>query len=178
MLICYFGVIYKTTKNSIPNNFLTNFSVYAKINHCYCSHNCAIIYADETVDIEFSGSFDGNDGASYAVGLYQDIDSSLEAIGAAQTFTVNNIYTGISQVESAEAGVSLSPNPTADVVRIDSDADMGDITIYSISGKQVLNINAGGSRSLTLQIEVLPAGVYVVKIATNQGEEVRRLIKK
>lgn len=66
----------------------------------------------------------------------------------------------------------------ADVVRIDSDADMGDITIYSISDKQVLNINAGGSRSLTLQIEVLPAGVYVVKIATNQGEEVRRLIKK
>lgn len=57
-------------------------------------------------------------------------------------------------------------------------SDMGDITIYSISGKQVLNINAGGSRSLTLQIEVLPAGVYVVKIATNQGEEVRRLIKK
>ena len=75
-------------------------------------------------------------------------------------------------------GVAVYPNPAADVAYVESGSAMGNIAVYSLSGQKVLAANAAGERRVALEVGNLQSGVYVVKIATEDGEVVSRLIKK
>ena len=61
---------------------------------------------------------------------------------------------------------------------VESGSAMGNIAVYSLSGQKVLAANAAGERRVALEVGNLQSGVYVVKIATEDGEVVSRLIKK
>ncbi|MGN0230325.1 MAG: thiol protease/hemagglutinin PrtT [Muribaculaceae bacterium] len=139
------------------------------------------IDAGETKDVAFSGSFDGDNGSSYSVALFEQSEdaSSYNQIGEAQSFTVNSIHTGIHDVQADNTEKSrVFPNPATDVVCIESPEEISGISVYTASGSLVINADGNGAQSKTLQVETLPAGVYFIKVARPTGSEVMRIIKK
>ncbi|ASB49751.1 chitobiase/beta-hexosaminidase C-terminal domain-containing protein [Alkalitalea saponilacus] len=80
---------------------------------------------------------------------------------------------------SAEAkGYSLSPNPTQNVLIIQSPDVMASIKLYNISGSLVRSAIVNSS-SHSLNVSDLPNGVYLIKITDIDGEVVMsRIIKK
>ena len=99
-------------------------------------------------------------------------------MGGGTKFTLTS-SSGIDDVVAdAVNGVVVYPNPAADVAYVESGSAMGNIAVYSLSGQKVLAANAAGERRVALEVENLQSGVYVVKIATEDGEVVSRLIKK
>lgn len=132
-----------------------------------------------TKDVTFTGSFDGTAGTSYLLCLYEIVNSTYQQIGPAQSFTVNSIYTGIDDVLADNTEKSrVFPNPATDVVCIESPEAISGISVYTASGRLVINADGNGAQSKTLQVETLPAGVYFIKVARPGGTEVMQIIKK
>ena len=131
-----------------------------------------------TMPVEFSGSFEGDAGAICEAYLFYYKDSRWYQVGGDTPFTLTGV-SGIEDVKADDADeVVVYPNPADDVVYVQSPSAMGSINVFSLSGKQVIVANAGGAQSTSLQVDNLPSGVYVIKIFTDEGVVVRRMIKK
>ena len=148
------------------------FKSVAKFTSDYC-----LIDKNTTKEISFAGSFDGVPGQVYYIYLFY-LDSTWHQVGGGTKFTLTS-SSGIDDVVvDAVNGVAVYPNPAADVAYVESGSAMGNIAVYSLSGQKVLAANAAGERRVALEVGNLQSGVYVVKIATEDGEVVSRLIKK
>ncbi|MGN1265423.1 MAG: T9SS type A sorting domain-containing protein, partial [Muribaculaceae bacterium] len=137
-----------------------------------------LIDKDVTMPVEFATSIDGSLGETYKIYLFIKENGSWVQIGSGTQFRFT-ILTGIEDVKAdAAAEVVVYPNPADDVVYVQSPSAMGSINVFSLSGKQVIVANAEGAQSTSLQVDNLPSGVYVIKITTDEGVAVRRMIKK
>lgn len=72
---------------------------------------------------------------------------------------------------------TLSPNPARGSVQVvlPSAALGGRLTLCDLSGREMISRTVTGS-SLELNISALPAGVYLVKLATSRGTRIHRLL--
>ncbi len=70
--------------------------------------------------------------------------------------------------------ISVYPNPAKNLIKISSNNDVLNITITDISGNVLLKQNQAQS----LDISGLPAGIYLIKIRTNDGIFTRKIIKE
>jgi hypothetical protein len=76
-------------------------------------------------------------------------------------------FTGIAQ-ESA-SNFKLYPNPVSNLLHIENTkAGPLRIQIFSSVGKQVLVQDFSASTNITLDLESLPAGLYVINLSTNE----------
>ena len=85
---------------------------------------------------------------------------------------------GIEDVEADATQVAVYPNPVSDVVNVESPSAITDIAVFAPNGQQVIAADAAGSQRTSVQVDNLPAGVYVMKINTADGVVMHRLIKK
>jgi len=68
----------------------------------------------------------------------------------------------------------LFPNPASQVVYIESDTPLQAVEIYSISGRKVYQNTSPSGYSDAVNIQGLPSGLYLVKIAVQSGEVISR----
>ena len=67
------------------------------------------------------------------------------------------------------------PNPATDHVNIESDSQPDHISVYNLSGKEIMNI----SNATTINTSALPSGNYLIKISDANGNvETHQLTKK
>ena len=86
--------------------------------------------------------------------------------------------TGVEEVE-ADQTVKIYPNPVESTFNVSSSSRIMNITAYSMTGAAVLNATfSGESESETVDASTLPAGTYLVKVETENGIMVDRIIKK
>jgi len=74
--------------------------------------------------------------------------------------------------------IEIFPNPTKDFVQIN--ADLGgrkELTVLNISGQTVLT-DSFLSKNKTLDLSSLPAGMYLVKLTSKDGNLTQRIIKE
>jgi hypothetical protein len=71
--------------------------------------------------------------------------------------------------------LQVFPNPVADVLFIDSPVE-GQLTIYSMLGKEALNIKLSKGKNTVKVAHILP-GVYFGKVAWHGGKRVHKLIR-
>ena len=94
-----------------------------------------------------------------------------------KTYTIvvaRNKSTGVDNVENNNT-LALYPNPAKDILYIESSEPVQRISIYNITGKMVKQIEKTGS---SLDISDLTKGLYLIRIATPQGETIRKIIKE
>lgn len=86
------------------------------------------------------------------------------------TFVVTKGTTGVANVKAAEQ-VALYPNPATTSVNVvyDAAADVKNIAIYNIIGKQMNMYRATGN-SANLNVENMPAGIYFVRLINSRGD--------
>jgi hypothetical protein len=98
------------------------------------------------------------------------------------TFTVTSDTTivanfkstiGISETTTLSS-IVLYPNPVEDIVHIQSSAAIEQATIYDLSGRIVCQVQMTND----ISVQDLARGVYVIKIETKKGIEVRKIVKE
>lgn len=101
---------------------------------------------------------------------------------------VTGLQEPLSQVLSVEnsniiQGVSVYPNPAADVININMQQSSGDynVSIYDMLGRQVVNSsfkNLNGSNELEIPLNSLSAGQYLLKLTSNDNTFATKFIKQ
>ncbi len=71
--------------------------------------------------------------------------------------------------------ISVYPNPTADVLVIDSNMPLTKVEMYSVLGKKVMDINTGFK---SIPMHKISAGLYIVKIQSENAVILKKIIKK
>ena len=71
--------------------------------------------------------------------------------------------------------INIYPNPTTDKVFIDAqNIDIQSITVFDMVGKQVQNIQKS---ALSAPLSIPTAGTYFIRIETNKGAVMKKIVK-
>ncbi len=96
------------------------------------------------------------------------------------TFTVgkipNHFYkskASLSVKNPEMVSVSVYPNPTSDILNIQTAESITNVTAYNIAGQKVLRAN-----TQTINVSNLKTGVYVLKVETAKGSATLKFVKK
>ena len=86
------------------------------------------------------------------------------------------------EVNSFSAVINLFPNPATNEIKIEKrDLQIELVEIYNVLGEKVLAVCCGpacpAGRLLTVDCRLLSSGIYFVKITTDGGSVVKKLVK-
>ena len=74
---------------------------------------------------------------------------------------------------------SIYPNPVNDILFVETEVEIKEVAIYTITGVMVgQQTTVNRQQTLSIDVNHLNSGVYFVKIVTNDGEVVKRIVKK
>lgn len=93
-----------------------------------------------------------------------------------QGFTIDYVA-GFVGVEDRECGLSVYPNPATDNVLIQSDIPLVSVTLCDVTGR-VLHRDLVNDSQCSLSVSDLPAGVYMLRVQTENGVTSRKLVKR
>ena len=82
--------------------------------------------------------------------------------------------TDVNVNEMAALKFNVYPNPAKDVVRIEAQSDIQQVTLMGINGV-MLEDRKANSKQVELNLEGYSKGIYVVRIVTEEGVATRRI---
>ena len=106
-------------------------------------------------------------------------NSSLNKLFLANSNNVDTISTNfldIDEVKASQNNIKLYPNPTKDIVFLESKEIINSLELYDLQGK-LLKEKSCNSNKVQVSIQDLPNAVYLVKAKTNNGVETFKVIK-
>ncbi len=133
------------------------------------------------------------------VGSYEEISTKVEGLtpGTEYCFTVaavDKIGEGAKSAEACaktsgvkpenpeesinelNASVRFYPNPVDDKLYIETEMEVENVVVYDIYGRQQ-ELSAISGQQTVIDVSKLNSGVYFVKIVTENGETVKRILK-
>lgn len=133
--------------------------------------------AEGVDDGQFTFTFDANESN-------KDRIDSLEIFAPETDIMVKTIYikqvddtlVGIQQVENRDENVLIYPIPMKDYVNIEAEG-LKSVSLYSIIGNEVASYRCRGNNKLTIPLNAIPNGVYIVTIKTGSGTTSRKVLK-
>ena len=82
-----------------------------------------------------------------------------------------------SQTIDENVFLKLYPNPVVDILNIESDANLNQVLVYNLLGEKILNKRFLNRNELAINLNSLESGLYLVKIITDRGKTILKLIK-
>jgi hypothetical protein len=79
------------------------------------------------------------------------------------------------QLEESALSLSIAPNPSTDLVTVNSNSQIEYIRCYGMDGKIALEITMNGINQFS--VESLPTGLYMLEVRTAQSSHIVRLLK-
>ncbi|GAB6011098.1 thiol protease/hemagglutinin PrtT [Viscerimonas tarda] len=133
---------------------------------------------NETKNLVFTGELlDLEPGTYYALVYYHN--GSWTRLGSANplSFNLKESLTGIGKtISDGKAG--LYPNPASDVLYLKSEEVVKSIRIADLSGKQILTIQPNTGGEISIPIEKLASGAYILQLVTDRNRINYKFIKK
>lgn len=85
--------------------------------------------------------------------------------GAYDNLTSNTVTmtTGIEDTKNANK-ITLAPNPTDNLLKLNAAEAIGNIGVYDIMGKKLLTQNGNNKNEATIDVHKLPAGTYLLRV--------------
>lgn len=99
-------------------------------------------------------------------------------------FRVDNIQiNNLPVLSTDEVGkkelIKIYPNPTAEILNIETDSKINSITIFDAKGSLIKNFQETGiSNGKRINVSDLISGIYMVKVKTSTSEFTKKFIKK
>ena len=125
-------------------------------------------------------SFNGNPDLSFICaddGEFELINDKLETYGYDDVTVSSDCSLDIEEFESSISW-SMYPNPTAGTLYIaSSNVQINSVEIYDHSGRAIHEFTPN-AMEVNLRLEELAASVYFVKVETNIGSSIKRLVKQ
>lgn len=117
----------------------------------------------------------------YKTGVHHELATITEGNNDSQPFYgvyYFDVPANLGLEENASTHLSLSPNPTSDVVTIKSNELITGIEFYTVSGELSLTHSMNESNTAEVTISSLNSGIYMVKIYGKDGSiSVQRITK-
>ena len=113
-----------------------------------------------------------------ATALYADNQpyASIKRSASVETTLGDPIATGVEDaIADAAEGVHIWPVPAESELHIAAGEAIESVSIYNISGSCVASFKGNGDTTMTVSVDNLASGVYLVKVNANAA---RRLIKR
>lgn len=152
----------------------------------YTSTGCSITLAVNNATLKSTGREEGSiiginaltgncritqpSGASFSPSNKAVIDNTTGAVIKTQVVITKS--TGLS--ETSQGAIATYPNPVVDMLYINETEEVRSIEVYNAHGSKVASVT--GAKQIDLRL--LPAGVYVVRISTDKGVDTQRIVKK
>ena len=125
--------------------------------------------AEKISSLEYSSELKNNKYAE-VVAVYEN---DMTSVGL-----VKEIVAGDKVEDITENNISIYPNPANDRLYIEAESEIVGITVYDIYGRHQVTETPSHRDMTSVNVSGLKTGIYFVKINTNQGEIVKRFIKK
>ena len=105
-----------------------------------------------------------------SVGVYDNITA---------TATATDTLLATESVEFSASNFETYPNPATNVVNISSKNNgINSVVMTDVNGRTVKNINIASTTETQINISDLAAGVYMMKISSNEGTTTKKIIKE
>ena len=126
----------------------------------------------ETLTYVHNGNIITNDKAHIAevVAIYDEIMTSVRVAKVIQKTWVDNIE------ENTDINCNIYPNPVNDRLYIET-LTLTQIEIYDVFGRRQVTETPSHQGNVAIDVEDLKSGIYFVKINTEKGNIVKRIIK-
>lgn len=95
------------------------------------------------------------------------------SIGARRPFTPQEITSSLSNKVHDVINFNVYPNPTSDLLNIETKEFIKQVTVYNVQGRKVLQGN-----NSTINVSSFAAGVYFLELQTTKGTSTVKFIKK
>jgi hypothetical protein len=92
-------------------------------------------------------------------------------------YQISVIHASIPQIEKKISTVRVFPNPTHDIVRIQSESTIQNIELFDLRAR-LISSEAVNAQDHEMNINDLSKGIYLLRIKINGSTETIRLIKK
>ena len=103
--------------------------------------------------------------------VYEDCDGAFRSVTAKWGVNVNEY--------SHDTKITVYPNPTNDKIHIVTEAEITDVVVHTITGVIVgQQTTDNKQQTLSIDLSTLNAGIYFIKINTEEGNIVKRIIKQ
>lgn len=76
-----------------------------------------------------------------------------------------------------EANFSVYPNPTNNFITIDAETSISRFELFDIQGRSVFS-NTPNVSTTTLSLENYSSGMYLLKVTTERGSSIEKIVKK
>ena len=80
-------------------------------------------------------------------------------------------------VEEIEASFNVYPNPVIDKLYIETEVEVEKVVVYDAYGRHQVTETPSLQSNLVIDLTNLNCGVYFVKVITDEGEVVKRIVK-
>ena len=80
--------------------------------------------------------------------------------------------------EEQISSVNIYPNPVSDRIFIEAETEIEEVVVYDIYGRRQVTETPSHQGNLSIDLSDLKSGIYFVKINTEKGNIVRRIIKQ
>ena len=127
----------------------------------------------------------------YGDGFYRILNSKGKVIvnGAgdfgAESSCVVSIVEGVEEepepgegIEEVTSSINMYPNPVNDKLYIEAEMEVEEVVVYDIYGRPQDHKTTRLQGNLVVDVANLNSGIYFVKVVTENGETVRRFVKK
>jgi len=86
-----------------------------------------------------------------------------------------NVINAVANINNANSGIKIFPNPTTGKVNFSSDKEINSIDVLNSTGQKVATFN----NTNTIDISQLPNGIYIAKVSIENGNySIHKLIKE
>jgi hypothetical protein len=116
-----------------------------------------------------------SNGSIVAVGTPYNDGNGTDS-GHLRVFENNNIL-NIDDLKE-EVTIQIFPNPTSNYIQVESKQNIQSYRIVSINGKLIQNKNDIDKNSLTIDIENIEVGIYILQLVSGEITKSIKLIKK
>lgn len=161
----------------------------ASANGAYPQEDVYVTLANDCYSLNVYDSYgDGYDGGfgngKVEVKIFGNNVSDILTFTGSEKFDAFQIetYAGLNEFANAH-NLNIYPNPTSDVLNVSFDAQAKEytISILDIQGREVAThaySNLSGQQTITLPVDALVSGNYLVKIASENGSTVEKVLIK
>lgn len=113
-----------------------------------------------------------NDIVTKSAKIYFDYNFPILTNDANTTFQVLS-----NSIPTKDVAISLYPNPTSSMVNIKAENTIKSTELYDVQGR-LIQINKADSNEVVLDISTYNSGIYFIKVTTDVGSQIKKIVKE
>jgi len=122
--------------------------------------------------IKTKGNLYPGDTVENTANIYFDYNAPIVTNEAKTTFAVLN-----AEQFNRDTSIKLEPNPTRDFIKIRSKNTLQSVQLFDVNGR-ILQTAIENKKETTIDLSAVTKGIYFVKITSDKGSKIEKLVKE